>query len=168
MSSQASTAADQSTLSSYLNDHLAGSRAAVELVESIQGEHEGTPLGDLMGRLGTDIQTDRDTLQGIMTRLGVEPSSVKQAAGWMLERLSRLRFSERATGSAATSLLMQLETLSLGIEGKRLLWKALQHLTQAGPGSSGVDFDLLIARAESQRQQIEPFRLEAAAAGLSA
>jgi hypothetical protein len=166
--SSAAHAAVETTLSSYLNDHLAGSRAAIHLVESIQAENEGTPLGDLMGRLGAAIESDRHTLEGLMTRLGIEPSSAKQAAGWMLERLSRLRFAEKVTGSAATSRLMQLETLSIGIEGKRLLWKALKELTQAAAGSEGVDFDSLIARAESQRQEIEPFRLEAAGEGLAA
>jgi hypothetical protein len=167
MPGQADTTVE-TTLSSYLNDHLAGSRAAIHLVGNIRDENEGTPLGDLMGRLGTAIESDRDTLEGLMSRLGIEPSSAKQAAGWMLERLSRLRFAERVTGSAATSRLMQLEMLSIGIEGKRLLWKALQELAQAASVFEGVDFDSLIARADSQRQEVEPFRLEAAREGLAA
>lgn len=64
MSSRAGTATDESTLSSYLNDHLAGSKAAIQLVGSIQGDNDGTPLGDLMARLATEIESDRDTLEG--------------------------------------------------------------------------------------------------------
>lgn len=156
----------QSTLASYLNDHLAGSKAAIELVESVKGENEGTPLGELLSQLATDIESDRTTLEKIMANLGIEPSPVKQAAGWMLERLSRLRFDERITHSAATSRLMQLETLSIGIEGKVLLWKALGQVKENE--LDGVDFQALIARGESQRQEIEPFRLAAAAEGLEA
>jgi hypothetical protein len=166
MSNQTSTITPQSTLSSYLNDHLAGSKAAIELVESIRAENEGTPLGELLGRLATEIETDRGTLEGLMTGLGVETSPVKQAAGWMLERLSRLRFDERVTRSAATTRLMQLETLSLGIEGKVMLWNALEQVGETS--FEGADFAGLVTRAQTQRKDIEPFRLEAAAAGLEA
>jgi len=163
MSTQTSSTS-QTTLSSYLNDHLAGSKAAIEMVESIRSENEGTPLGELLGRLATDIEDDRATLEKILAGFGIEPSPVKQAAGWMLERLSRLRFDERVTHSAATTRLMQLETLSIGIEGKMLLWKALAQVKENE--LDGVDFTSLIARAESQRQEIEPFRLAAATEGL--
>ncbi|HVF13308.1 MAG TPA: hypothetical protein VM942_01845 [Acidimicrobiales bacterium] len=170
MSGHAETKAP-TTLSSYLGDHLAGSKAGIELVENIQSENEGTPLGAVMRQLATEIESDSETLESIMARLGIEPSRVKQAVGWMGERLSRLRLSETVTRSAHTTRLMQLETLSLGIEGKRLLWKVLQQVPQAGPGGGGIDvdfdFDRLVTQAESQRQQIEPFRLEAAAAGLT-
>ncbi len=163
MSTQTTTTL-QSTLSAYVNDHLAGSKAAIELVGSIRAENEGSPLGELMGRLATDIEDDRNTLDQIASDLGIEASPVKQAAGWMIERLSRLRFDERVTRSAATTRLMQLETLSIGIEGKVLLWKALAQLKESG--LDGVDFRSLIARGERQRTEIEPFRLAAAAEGL--
>ena len=101
-----------------------------------------------------------------MLGLGIETSTVKQAAGWMLERLSRLRFDERVTHSAAVTRLMQLETLSLGIEGKVMLWKALQQVGETA--FEGVDFAGLVSRAEAQRKDMEQFRLEAAAAGLEA
>jgi hypothetical protein len=166
MSSQVHTVSPASTLSAYLNDHLAGSKAAMELVSSL-GENSGTPLGEMLGRLGTEIDADRNTLEGIMASLGIEPSPMKQAAGWMLEKLSRIRFDEHLTGSAATSRLMQLETLSLGIEGKRLLWKTLAQVADAGASLDGVDLQELVARAETQRDWIEPFRLEAAAEGLA-
>ncbi len=166
MSTQTSTTTPQSTLSAYLNDHLAGSKAAVELVESIRSENEGTPLGELLARLGTEIETDRGTLECLMLGLGIEISTVKQAAGWMLERLSRLRFDERVTHSAAITRLMQLETLALGVEGKVMLWKALQQVGETA--FEGVDFAGLVSRAEAQRKDIEQFRLEAAAAGLEA
>ncbi len=167
MSSQ--TQLSTSTLSAYLNDHLAGSKAGIDLAESCRADNEGTPLGDVMARLVTEIEEDRATLEDLMSRLGVEHGRVKQAGAWVMEKLGRVRFAEHITGSEATSRLMQLEALSLGIEGKRLLWKALQELAQAGSlRFVGPDLAALIARAESQRARIEPFRLEAARDGLAA
>ena len=168
MSHQTQARLDQSTLSTYLNDHLAGSKAAIELVTSLRSETEGTPLGDLVGRLVIEIDEDRATLEGLMTRLGVEPHRVKQAAGWMTEKLSRVRFAERVTGSTATTRLMQLETLSVGIEGKRLLWTAMARLSQVVAVAQTVDYAGLVARAERQRDSLEPFRLDAAAEGFAA
>jgi len=162
MPSETQTDTARSTLSSYLNDHLAGSKGAVQLVEKIRKEDEGSPLGALMGRLGAEIEADRDTLQALMLRLGVEPSRAKQAAGWTAEKLSRVRFAGTLTGSDATSRLMQLEALCLGVEGKRALWKALQQLPESAFGPESVDFDRLIARAGAQRDAVEPFRLQSA------
>ena len=103
-----------------------------------------------------------------MSRLGIAPSSLKQAAGWMLEKLSRVRFNQRLTGNTSTTRLMELETLSLGIEGKHVLWKALQRVAERESRLQGVRFPDPDRPAESQRHDIEPFRLQAAAEGLDA
>jgi hypothetical protein len=155
-----------SSLGAYLNDHLAGSKAAMELVTRCRADHEGTPLGETLSRLATEIAADRVTLQDLMGRLEIRSHPSKLAIAWLMEKGARLRFSRRLTGSPEASLLMQLESLSLGIEGKRLLWKSLMSLSGSDARLAHVDLDRLYRRAETQRDWIEPFRLEAAAAGL--
>ena len=150
-----------------MNDHLAGSAAAVELVERIRDNNEGTDLARAMERLLGDIEADQATLAAIMERLGVDPSSPKQAAGKVLETLSRFRLNERVTGSAEVSLLMELETLSLGIEGKLSLWRSLGEIIGSLPELADFDLPTLAARAVSQRAVVEPFRLQAAGAALA-
>jgi hypothetical protein len=163
MSSRTQTVTATS-LAAYLNDHLAGSTAGIELVTRLGAENEGTPLGETLARLATEIDADRSTLQDLMARLDIRPQLSKRAGAWVIEKISRVRFVPSLTGNAATSRLMQLETLSLGIEGKRLLWKALTQLSD--PRLAPFDLDRLQGRAEAQRDLLEPFRLEAAAAGL--
>lgn len=158
--------ADTEPLDSYLNDHLAGSAAAVELVERIRDNNEGTALAAHMEGLLAEIEQDRDTLGAVMERLGVVRSAPKQAAGKVLEALSRLRLNEHVTGGEAVTLLMELETLSLGIEGKLSLWRALSEV-KARPELADVDLAALATRAVSQRAGVERFRLEAAAAALA-
>ena len=157
---------DAQPLDVYLNDHLAGSAAAVELVERIRANNEGTPLAAHMAGLLLEIEQDRDTLGEVMTRLGVVRSTPKQVAGKVLESLSRLRLNERITGSAHVTRLLELESLSLGIEGKLLLWRSLTEV--ARPELAEFDLPALATRAVSQRAGVEPFRLEAAAAALGA
>jgi hypothetical protein len=159
--------ADTQALDVYMNDHLAGSAAAVELVERIRDNNEGTDLARAMDSLLGDIEADQATLAAIMESLGVVPSSPKQAAGKVLETLSRFRLNERVTGSAEVSQLMELETLSLGIEGKLALWRSLGEVTGSLTGLGAFDLPTLAARAVSQRAVVEPFRLEAARAALA-
>ncbi|MBA3267336.1 MAG: hypothetical protein H0T70_03635 [Acidimicrobiia bacterium] len=166
--------ASNELLGHYLNDHLAGSVTGLNLAEQIETENAGTPLGQSMGELVADIGADKATLEHLMEQLGVDKSSVKQTSGWVAEKLSRLRFNDRVTGSEALSRLMEMEMLSVGIEGKLGLWRALQAVAGSGahPGQLGkggqpgdvVDLDRLIHRAQDQLEKLESHRLEAAIA----
>lgn len=157
---------DPEALDTYLNDHLAGSAAAVELVERIRADNEGTALAAHLEGLGRAIEADRATLGAAMERLGVTRSTPKQAAGRVMEALSRMRLHDRVTGSAEVTLLMELETLSLGIEGKVALWRSLKQVAGNRPELAEFDLPALIVAGLSQRAGVEPYRLEAAAAAL--
>lgn len=150
----------------YLNDHLAAAAAAVELVERLVANNEDEALDTLLTDLGQDIEADRTTLKAVMERLGVQPSTPKQLAGKVLETLSRFRLNERVTGSADVSRLMEIETVSLGIEGKLSLWRALGHVIGSRPELASFDLQGLADRAIQQRSALEPFRLDAAAKAL--
>jgi DNA-binding FrmR family transcriptional regulator len=160
--------ADTEALDVYLNDHLAGAAAAVELVERLRASNEGSALATHLGGLGRLIEEDRDTLAAVMEQLGVVRSAPKQMAGKVLETLSRLRLSERVTGNAHVTRLMELETLSLGIEAKLALWRSLGQVTSSRPDLAGLDLPALEARAVDQRTGLEPYRLEAASQAFAA
>lgn len=146
----------------YLNDHLAGSAAGLALAEKLRDNNQGTELGKVVAVLHHDIEQDRATLEELMARLEVDRHSVKETAGWLLERLSRLRLNPVLTGSADLTRLLETEALSLGIEGKRLMWMALKEAAADDERLAATDFDRLIERAASQRRTLEPHRLAAA------
>jgi hypothetical protein len=152
----------------YLNDHLAGSAAGIELAAKLRDHHQGTGLGDDMAALHRDISQDREALEELMRHLEVERHPVKEAAGWMLEKLSRLRLNPALTGSAELTRLLETEALSLGIEGKLVMWLALKEAAAGDRRLAGTDFDRLIERARGQRRALEPHRLAAAVASFSA
>jgi hypothetical protein len=151
----------------YLNDHLAGSAAGIELAEKLRDNHKGTELGDAMAALHRDIAQDKDALEELMRHLEVERHPVKEAAGWMLEKLSRLRLSPALTGGAELTRLLETEALSLGIEGKLAMWLALKEAAAADRRLAATDFDRLIERARGQRRTLEPHRLAAAVQSFS-
>ena len=159
--------ASDEALTAYLNDHLAGSAAGVELAEKLRDNNQGTELGRAMVALHHDISEDRDTLESLLGQLELDRHAVKEAAGWMLEKVSRLRLNPALTGSAELTRLMETEALSLGIEGKLAMWLALKEAAATDPSLAGTDYDRLIERARSQRGALEPHRLAAAAAAFS-
>jgi hypothetical protein len=71
------------------------------------------------------------------------------------------------TGSPQLSLLLELELLYLGIEGKHTLWRTLRVLTGTDTRLAEFDFDNLIKRAQEQLTGVEKQRLAAATTALS-
>ena len=154
--------ASNQLLGVYLNDHLAGSAAGSELAGKLRDNHKGTELGEVMAAVARDISEDKATLEELMGHLEVERHPVKEAAGWALEKLSRLRLNPALTGGAELTRLLETEALSLGIEGKLAMWLALKEAAATDRRLAGTDFDRLIERARGQRRSLEPHRLAAA------
>ncbi|MDQ2706622.1 MAG: hypothetical protein M3Z25_02865 [Actinomycetota bacterium] len=151
----------------YLNDHLAGATAGTEMASKISAEHGSTPLGQSLGEIAREIQQDKVTLEELMGRLQIEHDPIKQAAGWIGERLSRLKLSESMTGGPELKQLLEFETLSLGVEGKLSMWRTLLEVSSAHAALAETDLDTLIKRAENQRSKLEDHRLQVASQALS-
>jgi hypothetical protein len=146
-------------LRTYLHDHLAGATAGSGLARKIAEENRETQLGEVMTGLATEIEADRRMLMDLVTRLGYGRNQLKEAAGWVAEKVTRLKFSKSMAGTRELKLLLELETLSLGIEGKLAMWRLLQN--RAEPRLAEFDLDELIKRAEDQRATVERYRVEA-------
>lgn len=150
---------EQKLLSIYLNDHLAGATAGVELARRAAASNRGTPLGDFLAGLAAEIGEDREALCELMSHLGVRRDRVKVAGGWVGEKLGRLKLNGQLTGYSPLSRLIELEGLHIGITGKLELWRMLRGTGRA-PGP--VDLEELIGRADAQRRALAPHRKQAA------
>lgn len=155
---------ENSALHTYLNDHLAGAATGTEMARHLADTHEGSALGKVLAGLVDEIEEDRRTLEAIMDRVGTAPSPLKQAGGWLAEKMSRVKLGPVAAGPGD---FLAVETLSLGVEGKACLWKALKEVAPRHPGLSEFDFDDLVERAERQRSGLERERLTLAAEALT-
>jgi hypothetical protein len=67
-------------LASYLNDHLAGSAAALDLLQRMRAASEGNQVGETVAELHEAIKQDRAALETIMKPFDVGVSSRRQAA----------------------------------------------------------------------------------------
>jgi hypothetical protein len=148
-------------LSIYLNDHLAGSTAVVEVLRRAAREHDGTELGGFLSRLAGELAEDRQALRRVLAAAGVQPALLKVALAWLAEKAGRLKLNGRLLRRSPLSSLVELEAVEVGIYGKLLLWRALRE--RRPPGADAVDLDELIARAEAQLEAVERHRIAAAA-----
>src|SRR5437016_10842962 len=147
-------------LDSYLNDHLAGSISALELIAHWEEVHKGEPLGRFFEESEREIKADQDTLRDVIRTLGVEESKIRQAGAWAAEKVGRARLMIAGDEQGSLGLVLTLEGLIMGITGKKLLWRALAAANL--PQLSGYDFKELERRAEQQIERTEAERIRAA------
>ena len=146
----------------YANDHLAGSVAALELLDRLIDDNEGKPLERFFRDLRKEIETDQETLKELIAKLGEKESAVRKAGAWIAEKLSRAKIQLSKTGEGEMGLFLALEALALGITGKRMLWRALAAAAETVTQLRGPDYAALEARAVEQCRRVETQRLEVA------
>jgi hypothetical protein len=154
------------SLATYLNDHLAGSVVALELLDHLEEDGAGTAEASTLAGVRADIEADQQELEAFMTQLGISVSAPRKATGWLVEKLSEIKLHLDDAGDGALRRLEALETISLGIAGKQALWHALAAAVGDAPELNGLDYARLGQRAETQRAVMESLRLHAAKAAL--
>jgi hypothetical protein len=153
---------DLKPASSYLNDHLAGSSGALELLEHLESLHKDGPLAALAAQLRAEIGEEREKLEVLVKHLGITQSAPRKVAGWLAEKAAQVKLKLDDLADESLRTLEILEALSLGIEGKRLLSRSLAAGAASTPALRTFDFDWLARRSESQRERVETHRLAAA------
>jgi hypothetical protein len=154
-------------LAIYLNDHLAGATVGRELAKRAAASNRGTPIGAFLLRLTDEIEKDRATLLAIMHELGIRVDRLKVLGGWGAEKLGRLKLNGRMFGYSPLSRVVELEGLTLGVEGKLLLWRTLSVLEPAPAALARFDLPDLIRRAERQLAELEDHRRQSVATAFS-
>jgi hypothetical protein len=146
----------------YLNDHLAGATAGVELARRMARSHTGPGAGSTMQRLAAEIARDRSELRDIMAVLGVPTRAYKVCAAWIGEKAGRLKPNGRLRSRSPLSNLEELEMLRLGVEGKAAGWRTLRVLADSDSRLGAARLDGLMSRARSQADLLEELRVRAA------
>src|SRR5205823_11075903 len=144
---------------SYLNDHLAGSISALELIAHWVQLHKGESLGSFFAEIEGEIKADQETLRDVMRNLGVEESKVRKAGAWAAEKVGRARLIIAGDEPGSLGLVLTLEGLIMGVTGKKLLWRALAAANL--PQLSDYDFEELQRHARQQIERIEAERIRA-------
>ena len=153
---------DPTLLGIYLNDHLTGATAGLELFRRAAGSHRKTEAGPVLERLTAEVEADRDTLLGIMRALDVPVRHYKVVGGWAAEKAGRLKLNGRLLSRSPMSSVVELEGLHLGVLGKAAGWRLLRAVADSDPRLDAVELDRLHENASRQAQEIDELRLRAA------
>jgi hypothetical protein len=155
-----------SSLITYLNDHLAGSVVALQLLEHLL-EQQPLAAENELRAICAEIEEDQKVLQGILKSVGGKESPVRKAAAWLTEQVGQAKLRLDDSGSGDLRVLEALEALGLGIQGKASLWRALATVKDIRPELQQVDLRQLERRAQDQFERVDALRLRAARAALT-
>ena len=146
-------------LDSYLNDHLAGSISALEVIDHWAEVHKGEPVSSFFVEIKAHIKADQETLRDIMHALEVEESKIRKAGAWAAEKVGRARLIIAGDEPGRLGLVLTLEGLIMGVTGKKLMWGALAAAKL--PRLNSYNLEQLQRSAEQQLEQIEAERISA-------
>jgi len=153
-------------LSTYLNDHLAGSNIAIEILDHLIDET--SELSPALNALKTEIAEDREQLKALMASQQIEESRVRKAGSWFAEQVAEMKLEVDDDENGPLRRLERLEALEIGIDGKIALWRALDVAAKSNSDLRRLDYVRLRQRGEDQRARVESMRLNAASAALAA
>jgi hypothetical protein len=151
-------------LITYLHDHLAGARFALNLLESLRNGDQPVAIRKLADGLLYEITEDRRVLEELADRIGKPVNTLKEGAAWLAQKASLWKLGR---DDSALSTFEAVETLSLGILGKLALWRALRVLQPSEPLLYEINLEQLCRRAEDQFFRVERLRIKLAPRALS-
>ncbi|MFJ4775709.1 hypothetical protein [Streptomyces sp. NPDC088762] len=156
----------QRLLGIYLNDHLAGAYAGVELLKRAAKSHRGSPIGHQLERLAREAGEDRESLKEIMRTLDVPERRSRAALGRLAEKAGRLKLNGHLFSRSPLSDVLEMEALRLGVQGKRSGWLTLRALAETDDRIDTARLARLLERAEEQAETLEELRTRCAVRAL--
>jgi hypothetical protein len=151
----------RAALAAYLRDHLTGSDAAIQVVERLRLTHAGSQEGRLFASLFDEFREEREVVRLLLEQIGAAAHSVKRLAG---QASGSVLMVASGGERGDLSLFRTLESLAIGVQGKRCMWRALQSLLGEQPIPSVRSLAGLEAMAVRQWDAIEERRLALVAA----
>ena len=140
---------------SYLREHLSGSDAAIDVVERLRLTHAGTQEGRSFASLFDEFREERDVIRLLLEQVGVSPRFLRRVAG---QANGAALMLANGGDRGERSLFRTLESLAIGVQGKRCMWRALESLLGDQPIPSARSLGGLEAMAIRQWDAIEERR----------
>jgi hypothetical protein len=146
-------------LLTYLHDHLAGARFALNLLDSLRIGEQPVAIRKLADELLYEITEDRRVLEQLADRIGKPQNTLKEGAAWLAQKASLWKLG---CDDSTLSTFEAVEALSLGIMGKLALWRTLRVLQPSEPFLYECNLEQLCRRAENQYFRVERLRIKLA------
>lgn len=108
-----------------------------------------------------ELLEERQQLLKALDLLDSGPDPLKALAAVVGERVGRLKLNNHLVSRSPYSDLVELEGLTIAVQGKRAGWIAMKERDH--PKLGAVDFNRLIRQAEDQSERLEELRRPRAA-----
>ncbi|WP_405914621.1 transaldolase [Streptomyces sp. NBC_00728] len=148
-------------LAIYLNDHLSGATAGLELFRRAAQAQQYREQGTALAELAQEVEQDRDSLTQIMADLAVPTAYTKVALGWLAEKAGRAKPNGHLFSRSPLSDVLELESMLLSVQGKAACWRSLRALAETDRRLFLEHLDVLLERADRQSVVLERLRLAA-------
>lgn len=145
---------DLALVRTYINDHITGASAVSARVERMSRNPDVGPDAPTLARLARELRQERDVHEATARDLGLTLSRWKHVAAGAAERLARLKPNGRALSRSPLSLVLELEILRSGLEGKRLGWMTLRAHADV-LGLDPARLEALVVRSREQADVVE-------------
>ncbi|HUP81862.1 MAG TPA: hypothetical protein VM260_25145 [Pirellula sp.] len=148
---------NQNAVATYLSDHRGGAATAIQIVERLIVQTDNPSFKHCLERLLEQIKNDIEVLEQIAKSYPTNTSWFKRFLGWFVGILSGVKFHKSIVGRFGE--FEAVEFISLGILGKRALWRILKEFQFQEFKSLAIDLDCLIQSAQTQFDEVEAWRL---------
>ncbi|MFI5427898.1 hypothetical protein [Aeromicrobium sp. UC242_57] len=141
-------------LAAYLQTHLAGSRAGVDLFSrSAKGQldHE---IGVALDEIRREVADERTQLQQIMSSLDVDENLVRSTAARIGERIARLKPNGSLLHRTPLTDLVEVEALRIAVSGKQAGWESLVAIADLVPQLDLDQLEQLVAQGKLQLERL--------------
>ncbi|RYD74074.1 MAG: hypothetical protein EOP84_20510 [Verrucomicrobiaceae bacterium] len=148
-------------LARYPHDHLAGSSGALLLIQELADNHEVPEARDFLRDQKQEVEADRALLEELLEKMGKDRGTLFKVARDVAARVGGIKLLWERVEPGNLGMFEALEVLALGVQGKRLLWLALNEITSWFPEWQKYDLAGLELEAIEQRDGIEAWRIVA-------
>jgi hypothetical protein len=143
----------------YLREHLGGADLAIKVVDHLRRETTNADDQQLFEWLYPELTRDHEVVVQLLRTLGASTQSLKRLAGQVSGSVLK-RLAGGARGEL--SLFRTFEALSLGVQGKLCMWRALPLVRPHLPAPGDRNYRDLESDAMRQWEAIDARRLSLA------
>jgi hypothetical protein len=154
---------DEAALGAYLRHHVAGSEAAEKMARSLLERELDPEVRSFLERFTDGLEGERAFVVTALDQLGEGPGLIERGVGVATDVASKVM---DAVPGGAPSDLEGLESLAVGVWGKRLLWGTLKTLATFHDDFRALPLDDLSEQAEQQERELVRLRQRSIAASM--
>jgi hypothetical protein len=151
------------SVKAYAMGHLAAAHTGVAMFRGAASHLRESPWGDALSELVSEVESDRETLEGLVRQLGGNPYSLPHQ-GLRVAMEGAGRVSRVLHWPAEVLSLSELEKLRNGVAAKTLGWEVLLAAAAHDQRLSRVEIERLIERAHDQSVRLRVAHLQMAEA----